>query len=530
MEGSSAGAISVRSAHRKFVRDVPDRATSAMRPTRADRPMTAVGPRCADHARRLRSTRRRALHRPRFPPVAVAALDGAAEIPRCRRLMRGTARNCAMSRKPMPHRLESPSGLTIEVNANGSIRRIDHGDVVVNLFLGSEIEGGPANVWLRRRGAAITSTPLLGPREPGHDRVRRRRARRCAVSGRASASRSMLVLAAAAPAWFWHLRLENVGTRRATVDVVYAQDLALAPLRRDPDERVLREPVRRLHAARCIPSAASCSAVRQNLAMGGRHPWALVGALGRGVGFATDALAAARPRDPRRRHAGRARCAGAPGHAPAARARDGGRSRTPPSRSRRAPVATRGFFGWFEADHPEVTSEADLAAVARVAGASGGGGARAGAAAPPAASAAARDALQHARRSSPATTSTPPRSRSHFGDERRHVETRDGTLLSFFTGAHQHVVLQAKERRDAPPARPHPADRRRARAGRGVAHVDRVDGRRLPLARDPGPRRASTACSRRRAPISGCFARTGCASSSSWTTAGSCSACRRRSR
>ena len=42
VEGSSAGAISVRRAHRKFVRDAPDRPTSAMRPARADRPMTPL--------------------------------------------------------------------------------------------------------------------------------------------------------------------------------------------------------------------------------------------------------------------------------------------------------------------------------------------------------------------------------------------------------------------------------------------------------------------------------------------------------
>jgi hypothetical protein len=43
-------------------------------PSSADRPMTGAGPRCADHARRLRRTRRRALHRPRFPQVAGAAV------------------------------------------------------------------------------------------------------------------------------------------------------------------------------------------------------------------------------------------------------------------------------------------------------------------------------------------------------------------------------------------------------------------------------------------------------------------------
>ena len=39
--------------------------------------------------------------------------------------------------------------------------RIDHEDVAVNLFLGSEIEGGPANLWLRRRsGRASDRIPL----------------------------------------------------------------------------------------------------------------------------------------------------------------------------------------------------------------------------------------------------------------------------------------------------------------------------------------------------------------------------------
>src|SRR5258705_10890998 len=65
-----------------------------------------------------------------------------------------------------PVLLRSASGLTVQVNRNGSIRRIDHQDVILNTFLGSEIEGGPANLYLRRRGAVIESTPLLGPRSP----------------------------------------------------------------------------------------------------------------------------------------------------------------------------------------------------------------------------------------------------------------------------------------------------------------------------------------------------------------------------
>jgi len=71
----------------------------------------------------------------------------------------------AVSAGGSPVRLQSAGGVSVQVNANGSIRRIDHGDVTVNLFLGSEIEGGPANIYMRRHGAAIEATPLLGPRD-----------------------------------------------------------------------------------------------------------------------------------------------------------------------------------------------------------------------------------------------------------------------------------------------------------------------------------------------------------------------------
>ena len=71
-----------------------------------------------------------------------------------------------MSSKPSPFVLESPSGLRVQVNANGSIRRIDHRDVIANLFPGSELEGGPANLYLRRHAARIEWTPLLGPLSP----------------------------------------------------------------------------------------------------------------------------------------------------------------------------------------------------------------------------------------------------------------------------------------------------------------------------------------------------------------------------
>ena len=71
--GLVGGADLGQERHAPVSPDAPDRATSAMRPATRARLMTPVGRRRAEHARRLRRPRRRALHRPRFPPVAVAA-------------------------------------------------------------------------------------------------------------------------------------------------------------------------------------------------------------------------------------------------------------------------------------------------------------------------------------------------------------------------------------------------------------------------------------------------------------------------
>lgn len=52
-----------------------------------------------------------------------------------------------LSSPPMsPRHLESASELTAQVNANGSIRRMSHRGVLLNLFLGNEVEGGPAYI------------------------------------------------------------------------------------------------------------------------------------------------------------------------------------------------------------------------------------------------------------------------------------------------------------------------------------------------------------------------------------------------
>ena len=127
-----------------------------------------------------------------------------------------------------PVRIEGPSGLSFEVNHNGAMRRMGFRDLVLNLFPGNELEGGPANLWLRRHGAdGIEAVPLLGPKSPGALRVD---ASGLSVHGTWRDVRfvAALVLAKDAPAWFWHVRLENAGSAAVRVDLVHAQDVELA--------------------------------------------------------------------------------------------------------------------------------------------------------------------------------------------------------------------------------------------------------------------------------------------------------------
>lgn len=346
----------------------------------------------------------------------------------------------------LPNRLESPSGLRVEINANGSIRRLDHRDILLNLFLGNEVEGGPANLYLRRHGDAVEFIPLLGPKNRAEVRAGGREA---TVQGEWGNIRFTLalVLAESASAWFWHVALENAGNQAETLDLIYAQDLGLAHY---GAVRLNEYYVSQYldHAPLPHPSRGWVLAARQNQAMGGRHPWCVIGSLGRGVSYATDALQvhglesrAGRP------PLGIAQ--GLPGfrrqHEHAMAAIQEAKVRLEPGER-----TQRGFFGWFEADHPAATSEADLAFVdkalalpearyslsprerAGVRGSKGEGinSATLFSTAP----------LLDAQKLTDAEIA------DLFGPDWREAE-RDGGhhLVSFFTGTRSHVVLKGKE-------------------------------------------------------------------------------------
>ena len=337
--------------------------------------------------------------------------------------------------------LTSASDLRVQINANGSLRRIDHRDVIVNLFPGNEAEGGPTNLYLRRRDGRADAIPLLGPASGARYSIREDRfaARGTWNNVRFEVS---LRLAQGAPAWFWHVALENVGAAPLAVDLIHAQDLALAnygAVRQN--EYYVSQYLD--HTPLVHPERGAVLAVRQNQSVDGRHPWVVLGSLHHATSFATDAL---------QFHgvAGRSDtrpvglCAETlPGkrqqheHAMAV-LQDEAVRLEPGAR------VVRGFFAWLEPDHPAATATADLAFVDRAL------------ALPEAqpATEAAQDSDFVAE--SPTLFSVGPRLACRdlaeveisdlFGSELRHVERQDGRLHSFFVGANRHVVFAAKER------------------------------------------------------------------------------------
>jgi len=334
---------------------------------------------------------------------------------------------------------------------SGVLRRLDVGERSLLLYPADELEAGPANLYLRIRGAeGAEALALLGPgsastvtwSSDGPIIIGRWHDLEYTVTFR---------LAAAMTAWYWHVSVKSLRSVMAEIDVIYAQDLALAPY---GAVRACEYYVSQYLDLTPVPtsSVGTALAVRQNMP-GTTAPWALIGALSEGVGWGTDALQLVG----RAHHAG-ARPAGLfANDLPSARLQHEhtlALMQVRPVRLAGGETWATGFFGVYQPDHPASTSDQDAAIVEEVL------------AQPEAQLPADRhtaEGVSDSAQAAPSSlfTSAPalvcvPLSDDILtklaGEGRRHTEWAGKTLLSFFADDGSHVVTSDKQ---AAVLRPH---------------------------------------------------------------------------
>jgi 1,2-beta-oligoglucan phosphorylase len=340
-------------------------------------------------------------------------------------------------------RLSSRSGLRAEINANGSLRRFDCESICLPLFVGNELDGGPTNVYLRLHAKTAEWTPLLGPLSPTSFHTDPASGMLVGTGSWLGIDYSLaLVLSHSSAAWFWHVRLENTASAPLTVDLTYAQDVALAPYGAIRlNEFYVSQYID--HTPLQFPGHGFMIASRQNQAADGKHPWCLIGSLREAVSFATDAL---------QFHGLASRAGDAPigvtGDLPGRRLQhEHSMAVVRDSRihlEARASVAA-GFFGAYLEDHPGATSAADVQVATETLGLPE--------AKPPAIYSTGEETPHAGTLFScapllKALELSPEELRDLFGSQWRHVEVDEhGTRVSFFHGKESHVVLRAKELR-----------------------------------------------------------------------------------
>lgn len=352
-----------------------------------------------------------------------------------------------------PHLLRNAAGLSLEVLSHGALRRIQAPGLMLNLFPGNELEGGPANLWLRRRDAADQPwrlAPLLGPQSPLHAHGD---AQGFEMRGHwdGLALRLSLRLAQDQPTWFWHLELDNLSGRTLELSPVLVQDIGLAGYGTIRTNEFYVSHYLDLQPLP-HPQHGVLLAARQNQAQGGKHPWLLAGSLRRAAHYATDGLQVWGLSE-RHGAAPQGLLDGLPSqrlqheHSLAA-LQDDVITLAPGQRER------AGFFLTLQAHHPEASSETDLQRLPALLALDA---ARPPAPAEPRAvpdvEATAEAASLFARAPMlPTLDLDAAQCRALFGPA-RHEETADGQLQSFFHGGQgpqdggAHVVLRAKELR-----------------------------------------------------------------------------------
>jgi cellobiose phosphorylase len=340
-------------------------------------------------------------------------------------------------------RIANAAGLSVSVLPNGCLFAIEHeqagGRIMLNQVLGSPVGGGIARLCLRVGGASPRVVEIVGPAarvRVGDD------ADRIVWEGETDIARHRVTLWLPPTQCLWFWQVEAMNTRGGDVpcDVILVQDLGLGGRGFLMNNEAYVSQYIDHHIA-ADPQLGPVIMSRQNQSQAGRFPWVAHGCLDGAAGFATDAMQLFGPTYRDAAAIGLAPDADLPSrrlqHEVACAALQSRGTTVKPGGS-----AAWTFFGLYEPDHPDASSDADLRRIEAARTAWLGFAPRSIVLSAPA-----RSIVQDAWPAVADPLTDGEIARRY--PERRHEERKEGRLLSFFTPDpphNRHVVLGDKER------------------------------------------------------------------------------------
>ncbi|HEX5335971.1 MAG TPA: hypothetical protein VFW55_08825 [Propionicimonas sp.] len=268
-----------------------------------------------------------------------------------------------MSSQEKLHPLELASGVAFaKFTDSMAPTRFDVAGLSMILYPASPFEAGLAGLYLRSRESGVPPVPLIGPGSQGETSLTgdaiERRGRHGHLEWRVEFS-----FDPDGHDWRWQVEVHNGSGTAVACDLVMTHDFALAPYGAVRTNEYYVSQYLDLSVI-TDPEFGNAVAVRQNMP-GARQPWAVLGSLDVGTGWATDALQL------RTLHGGRPvlDVSRLPSqrlqHEHTLAALASGELRLGPG-----VTALAGFFGAFVDDHPDATGPADTGFVRRARAAS----------------------------------------------------------------------------------------------------------------------------------------------------------------
>ena len=333
-------------------------------------------------------------------------------------------------------KITNPQGLTFNFLENGLVKSISAGPIRINLKEETPFSGLGTQIYLRKKSGSITYTPLLGPESNSQFKFEDNR---FIAKGNWSGLdyTCLLELSEKSLSWEWQIALENTSGELVELDLVYLQDISLKAAGSGlvNEYYVSQYLERRILDDKTYGKVICC---RQNTKESTGHPWLMLASKNNADSACTDGMlfygtSFRGTRIPEGLLSDRLGGEWA-GESSMLALQEKPFTLTNGEKTIRAFVAT------YLPDHPEATSEKDLEKLpgltkefhneisvheGNFTGAS-------------------KNLFNTATLFQSEDLNETELSR-FFGNDRRHVEKDKDTLLSFFSGKNNHVVLRAKE-------------------------------------------------------------------------------------